>query len=232
MPKYFVVSYFVDHLIYAWIPITLIWILLILCISVLVISIFRQVIWFSVFGIYSPLMFAISMFIIWIQLSLILFLIAFISTLVIRFLNKKIYLLYSAKISLLIIFYILMIILIFGLDKLIWTNIIDIQIFSNDLIIFPIVFMILITEKIFNEWFKLFSSWWIISLFEFTILSFIIYSLLNWTSLKHLLLSYPDLIIIVFVLNIIVWRFTWLQLLEYFRFMPLIKKHLEGEEEE
>ncbi|MBU0626799.1 hypothetical protein KKG31_01430 [Patescibacteria group bacterium] len=62
---------------------------------------------------------------------------------------------------------------------------------------------------------------------EFLIISFCIYALISWTGFKHLLLSYPEFIILALVLNIVVGRFTGLQLLEYLRFMPLIKKHLE-----
>jgi len=50
--------------------------------------------------------------------------------------------------------------------------------------------------------------------------------------LKHLLLAFPELLIVIFILNIAVGRFTGLQLLEYFRFMPLIKKSSEESEEE
>jgi hypothetical protein len=62
------------------------------------------------------------------------------------------------------------------------------------------------------------------------IVSFCVLWILNWYFLKYLMLSYPELIVIVFVINIVVWRFTWLQLLEYLRFMPLIKKNFEAEE--
>jgi hypothetical protein len=50
--------------------------------------------------------------------------------------------------------------------------------------------------------------------------------------LKHLLLAFPELLILIFLLNIAVGRFTGLQLLEYFRFMPLLKNSSGSEEEE
>jgi hypothetical protein len=64
------------------------------------------------------------------------------------------------------------------------------------------------------------------------IVSFAVYGLFFWTALKHLLLAFPEVLILIFLLNIAVWRFTGLQLLEYLRFMPLIKKSSESEEEE
>ncbi|HBB03881.1 TPA: hypothetical protein DCZ39_03195 [Patescibacteria group bacterium] len=59
-----------------------------------------------------------------------------------------------------------------------------------------------------------------------------VYGLFYRTGLKHLLLAFPELLIVIFILNIAVGRFTGLQLLEYFRFMPLIKKSSEESEEE
>jgi hypothetical protein len=44
-------------------------------------------------------------------------------------------------------------------------------------------------------------------------------------------LSYPELLLVILLAIIIVGRFTWLQLFELIRFMPLIRKHLEDEEE-
>jgi hypothetical protein len=63
------------------------------------------------------------------------------------------------------------------------------------------------------------------------IVSFSVFWLLNRWWIKHILLSYPESIILVLALHIVVGRFTGLQLLEYFRFMPLIKKHFDNEEE-
>ena len=67
---------------------------------------------------------------------------------------------------------------------------------------------------------------------EFLLVSFGVFGLFYRTSLKQLLLAFPELLILIFLLNIAVGRFTGLQLLEYFRFMPLIKSSSESEEEE
>lgn len=60
-PKYLVISYLVDRLISNGFPVELITIFLVLSLGALVISILRQFVGFSVFGIYSPLLFALSM---------------------------------------------------------------------------------------------------------------------------------------------------------------------------
>lgn len=230
-PKYILISYLIDNLLYNWFPIDLIGIILILCIATLVISVFRQVIWFSVFGIYSPLLFGLAIAILNIKLSIIFLVIGFLAKILTNLLNKKIYLLFNAKLSVLVVLYFLLTTIIIGLDKIFQTNIINLDLFYNGFIIFPMMFIIIVTDKVFNEGFKLFRLWWWISFIEFLIVSFSVYGLLNRWRLKHILLSYPEIILIVLILHIFIGRFTGLQLLEYLRFMPLIKKHFDNEEE-
>jgi len=230
-PKYILISYLIDNLIYNWFPVDLIWMLLILCIATLIISIFRQVIWFSIFGIYSPLLFGLAMAMLNIELSLFLLAIWILAKLLTRLISKKIYLLFNAKLSVLVVLYFLLTIIILGLDKILHTNIINLDLFNNGFIIFPVVFIIIVTDKVFNEWFKVLSLGWWISFVEFLIVSFSVFGLLNRWWMKHTLLSYPESILLVLLLHIVIGRFTGLQLLEYLRFMPLIKKHFDSEEE-
>lgn len=222
-------SYLIDNLIANDFPINLIWLFLTLTVATLFITIFRQVIWFSVFGTFSPLLFWLSISVLGTQASVIFFLIAFIATLITRLITKRFYLLNSAKISLLITIYFMTILVVLWLDKSLGFNLIDLQIFNNAFSIFPIIFLILVTDKVFNEWFKIFSKWWLIWLAEFIVVSIIVYTIISSTWIRLILLSYPELIIIIWIWIMAVWRFTWLQVLEYFRFMPLLKWDWEEE---
>lgn len=231
-PKYLMISYFIDHLIYHGFPIELITLFLVLSLWALVISILRQIVGFSVFGIYSPLLFAVSMSILGLPLSLWLLIIWLLTKLLLKLFTKRMYLLYNAKSAMLIILYFFLLLIIFWLNTILWFNVIDITIFTNGYIIFPVIFIIIVSDKIFNEWFKLFSKWRWIAFIEFLMVSFAVYGLFFRTGLKHLLLAFPELLLLIFFLNIVVGRFTGLQLLEYFRFMPLLKNSSGTEEEE
>ncbi len=231
-PKYLVISYLVDRLIYHGFPIELITMFLVLSLWTLVISILRQIVGFSIFGIYSPLLFAVSMSILGVPFSLALLAIWLVTKLLMSLFTKRMYLLHNAKTSLLIILYFFLMLLIFWLNNLLWLNWIDTLLFANGFIIFPIIFIILVSDKVFNESFKLFSLWRRVAFAEFLIVSFAVYGLFYRTGMKHLLLAFPELLLLIFVLNIAVWRFTGLQLLEYFRFMPLLKNSSWTEEEE
>ncbi len=230
-PKYLAISYLVDRLIYHGFPVELITMFLVLSLWALLISILRQIVGFSIFGIYSPLLFAVSMSILGIPFSLTLLGVGLITKILMRLFSKRIYLLHNAKSALLIILYFFILLLVFWLNNILWLNLIDITIFANGYIIFPIIFIIIVSDKVFNEWFKLFSAGRRLAFAEFLIVSFAVYGLFYRTWLKHLLLAFPELLILIFLLNIAVGRFTGLQLLEYFRFMPLIKKSSESEEE-
>lgn len=220
--QYFL-SYITNVLIYYGMPINLLWIMLTISIAALITSIFRQIIWFSVFWVFYPIMFAVSVLILGLTLTFAFLFIAFISTLLVKLFIKKIHLLSSARVSLLIIVYFIITFLVFWADKAIWTEFIDYTVFSNSFIIFPIIFIIIITDKILSDNFSIFSLWWIVSLIEFLFVSFVIYLVINYPTFQFFMLSYPDVLFLVLIANILVGRFTWLQLLEYLRFMPLMK---------
>lgn len=229
VPKYYIVSYFLDNLISNWFPVSLVWFMLLLIVAALVISVFRQIIWFSVFGIYSPILFAISMSVLGVWVTCILFSFALFSTIITRLFTSKISMLYTARITVLIILYFMFTILFLWLDKMLWLNLVDFSVFNNSFVIFPIVSLIVVWDKVFNEWTKLFSKTRLISFLEFWLVSGLVYMIIWRWALNYFMLSYPELMILILFLNILVWRFTWLQLLEYFRFIPLLKKWDEEE---
>lgn len=230
--RWLFLSYFIDNLIANWVPINLIGLLLTLTFAALVVTAFRQIIWFSVFWTFSPLLFGLSIAVLWVKTSIIFFVIAIIATLITRVITKRLYLLNSAKLSLLLGMYFLTTILIFGLDSVFNLNIIWYQIFSNTYVIFPILFLIFATDKVFWEWYKLFSKQQIVSLLEFIVISTVVVLIINSVWLRLILLSYPEVIILLIIAIIIVWRFTGLQLFEYFRFSPILKDGDWAEEEE
>ncbi len=227
--KLYVMSYFIDLLIFNWFSTNLIWILLLIAFSVVVITIFRQMIGLSVFSVYHPLFFALSLYILWFKFTFVLFIIALVSTFLIRLITKKIYLLYSPKIALLIIIYVLLFFIFIWINVLFDMNLINIKAFSNIIIIFPTLSILFVSNKIVYEWFNIISYKWWLNILEFFIVSFVVYLILSSYYLKFLFLSYPELVFGLFILNILIWRFTGLQLTEYFRFKPLIKKYFEEE---
>ena len=89
----------------------------------------------------------------------------------------------------------------------------------------------MVCDKLFTEHFNLSKKSGRVAIVEFVIITSISRFILERQLMKNLFLSYPELVLGVIVLLVIVGRFRGLQIFELLRFMPLIKKHLEDEEE-
>lgn len=97
--------------------------------------------------------------------------------------------------------------------------------------VFPVILMLIMSEKLFPS-FKFWTKQRRIGILEFVIIVGVSYGILQWQTVSDFLLSYPEFLIVILIANIIIGRFSGLQLLELIRFMPLLKKHLDQEEEE
>ncbi|MDR2415604.1 MAG: hypothetical protein LBD75_03180 [Candidatus Peribacteria bacterium] len=89
----------------------------------------------------------------------------------------------------------------------------------------------MVSDKLFTEGFKLTVWSGRVALGEFTITAGLSRRILQSQWRRILMLSYPELLLVVLLAIIIIGRFTGLQVVELFRFMPLIRRHLEDEEE-
>jgi len=88
----------------------------------------------------------------------------------------------------------------------------------------------LLSKNLIKEDTKVFSKSFLLFITEFFFITFTLLLLFHSTLLKYILVAYPDLLWLCVLVVILIGRFTWLQLLEYIRFAPLIKKNLYEEE--
>lgn len=224
---YLPLSYFVNKLIENNFNIELLWIVLLVLFWTIIVAFFRQVIWFSVFWVYTPLLFSIILMTLKYKIALLLFIISVLSSLVTYFITKKIYILYSAKISLNYIIYV-----IFSI-ACIWfiVNYADFNLFIiNSSFILPFFIMPLLTKNFIKEDTRIFSKTFLLFILEFIFIITILLAVLKLTLLKYILIAYPDILWMLTILVIFIGRFSGLQLLEYIRFYPLIKKNIQEEE--
>ena len=206
-------------------------ILLVIALIVLVISILRQVVGLSVFWVYQPLLFGLTLFLMGWKTALFIFILACLITFVVRAFCKKVQLLHNAKVSLLIGCYILFFLFWIRADNYFWWGFISKSIWNNGYIVLPILIIAMVNDKLFTENFKVFSKAGWIAFLEFIIVSGMCWWILETQLIRNFMLSYPELLLVILILGIIIGRFSGLQLFELIRFMPLIKKHLEDEEE-
>ncbi len=224
---YLPLSYFVNKLVESQLNIEILWTVLLTLFWTLVVAFFRQIIWFSVFWVYTPLIFAVLLITLWYKLALFLFWLSVLSGIITYFFTKKIYILYSAKISLHYIIYVILSIIV------VWILItyMDFNLSSvNSSVILSFFIMPLLTKNIIKEDTRIFSKTFLFFILEFIVVTTLLLALFKIDFLKYILVAYPDMLWIFIVLVVLIGRFTWLQLLEYLRFHPLIKKSNYEEE--
>lgn len=221
-------SGFLEFLTYSGFSYQLIAFLLSLTFVVLMLNVLKQIVGLNVFWIYYPILFAITLSILGYS-TLIFVGIWFISLLLVNIFSKQVHLLIHAKRALLISLYIALFLFILGIDNYFELSIINYSVFDNPYIIFPLFIAIILADKIFQEEINVFSGIGMIDLLQYGIVTGIIYGCMEFKTLQYFLISFPDVIILVIFLNIIIGRYMWLQLFEYFRFSPLLRKLNEEE---
>jgi hypothetical protein len=228
---YLFLSYLVDEAINNGISLQILGTLLIISVLVLLISTLRQIIGLSVFGVYQPLLFAVTLFLIGWKATLFFSIITIFSTLLVRIFSKQMYLLQSAKISLLVCLYSILLLIGFWADQQLGIGLLGKSLWSNGFIIFPVLILVMVSDKLFTDSFKIGEKSGRIALGEFIVITGISRCMLQSQMLRTFMLSYPEMLLVVLLAIIIVGRFTGLQIVELLRFMPLIRRHLEDEEE-
>ena len=230
--KLFFVSYFVDYLLLNGFPLQLLILILVLPVVALLISFSRQVIGMWVFGLFGPLLFALSMSIMWWKLACVLLLAAVIAVVLTTLFTQRIYLLSSPKLASMLILYTLFAIFLFRVHDVFGLEYFTFDILSNSFVIFGYLAILITAKNLVTETVIQFKKWRWISLLEFVLLSIVIFYLVRRDRLQNIMLWYPELVVLIVFLNVIVGRFTWLQIKEYARFAPLIWYNLENEVEE
>lgn len=219
-------GYVIDYLIYNWFPLESIKLFLVLTLCVLLIALRRQVIGFSAFGVYQPLIFALALAAVWRKLTLSLLGIGLIASVIVSLFVKKVNLLFSAKLWLLITVYIIVTLAAFSFLKS--RGFIErFTIFDQQHFLVVYLFILIVSQKIFFEKINLMNKKRRFSLIQFGSLSLLLFAIVTSTWLQNLLLTYPEILILIVIWLLLLWRYTWLQLLEYVRFRPLIKIQLK-----
>lgn len=218
---------FTNKLISSGFPIGILWIIFSLGVSVTLINFIRQFIWISIFNLYYPIFFALSIYLFSLNITLILFLASLLSIFFMKLVYKKIHFLLNTKLSLFFIFYLIISIIIIWIFNL--YNFIDFFELKSNLVVFPFIIIPMTVYKIFADERKIFSLSFLLYVFEFIFVSWVAYFTLKSITIQNIFIAYTELLLVLFIINLLIWKFTWLQLLEYIRFLPLIKKHFQEE---
>ena len=224
----FSMNSFLEYLSYSGVSYNFLGFMLVLAVVALVFNILKQVVGFDVFSIYYPMMLAIIFAQMGEKFSLVFVILAIISVLLVRFITRHIQLLFNARKAFLVSMYILLIFLALGLDNVLSLGIFDYTHFDKAFAILAIFATLFIVEKIIenNNMFSISGAFLIV---QYIVVVAIAIFVLTSRPLQYFLISYPDLIFIIVVLNLLVGRYMGLQLVEYVRFLPILRNINEEE---
>lgn len=176
----------------------------------------RQIIGIRGFGIYITLIVAFAFVATGLKYGLVVFFVVVAVGTFLRSLIKKIRILYLPRMAIILTGVTLVIFLMFYLGS--YLNIQGLQIIS----IFPILITMLIVERFVAAQIERGANTAILMTIETLILAVISYFIISWTVLQKLILSFPIVtILILFLFNFALGKWTGLRLTEYFRFKEL-----------
>jgi len=216
-------AYGINYMVNQGVPINTIYLLLTLPLIATILSFTRQFIGIKAFGIYTPTIIALSFLGTGIGYGLLIFVIVLFIASLGRVLARKIGLLYLPRMALILIIVSLTIFILFLLGA-----------FSKDIglitiSVFPILILIVLAEKFVAAQIEKGNKTAIILTIETLILSSLCYWIASLPSTKAILLGYPEIIFLFFIINIFLGKWSGLRLMEYFRFRKVIK-HVESAE--
>jgi len=209
-------SYLLNYLINKGVSQNTIFLILVLPVIATIISFSRQIIGVKAFGIYVPSILALTFLEINIQWGLFIFVVLLVAGTLARLIARKLQLLYMPRMAIVLTLVALTIFAVFVLgsyfDK---TSLLSIS-------IFPIIVMIILTEKFIEAQIEKGNRQAIRLTIETLVLSVASYYFVSWETFKTLIMAYPELIFLTIILNIIFGRFSGLRVFEYFRFRKLL----------
>jgi len=170
------------------------------------------------FGIYTPTIISLSFIATGLKYGLSIFLIILLVATLLRFLLRRFKLLYLPRMAIVlcVLALVLLLIFIFGayFNK---TGMIGLS-------IFPVLILIILVEKFVAVQIEKGGLTAILLSVETILVSVICYWVVNWEWFKTLILSYPELVLLTIVINIVLGRWAGLRLSEYIRFRKLRAK--------
>jgi len=181
------------------------------------IAAFRQLIGIKSFGIYTPLVLTFAFWAIGIKYGLAIFMVIFVTGTAVRYLLKNFRLLYMPRMAIVLTVISLAILALLAAGGYFQKT----GLASTSIL--PILILITLIEKfISTQVEKGFRTATFLSV-ETLIISIAGYYFIIWDSFRNLVLEHPEYILLLFIINIFLGKWTGIRLSEYLRFRKVIK---------
>ncbi len=210
-------SFFVNFMITQGIPSNTIVLLLMLPVIATIITFLKQVIGVTTFGLYTPAIITLSFMALGLKFGVIILILILITGAILRKALEHVRLLHIPRIA--IVFTISTLILLLMLT---FGTYLDISNLAS-IAVFPMLIMTTLAEKFVSA--QSGKGVWAAALLmlETTIVSLICYWVVESQFLQNLMLSYPEIIILLILVNLGLGRWTGLRFFEYIRFREVMK---------
>ncbi|MEW6407746.1 MAG: 7TM domain-containing protein [Patescibacteria group bacterium] len=210
-------AYGINYLVNNGVAIENIFLILILPIIASVVAFTRQFLGIKTFGIYTPTIITLSFVAMGLKFGLVFFIVIMILATLFRFALKKSRLLYLPRMALLLTIVAFAIFVIFLLGA-------KFNIFGIiSLSIFPILILIIMSEKFIAAQIEKGGWQTIILTLETILVSIACYFLITWPWFKNFILTYPELTLLTLIIDVLLGKWIGLRLSEYLRFQELRK---------
>ena len=179
----------------------------------------RQIIGIKGFGIYTSLLIALAFLVVGLEYGLLTFVVLVLAGTVTRFAIKKLRLSYLPRMAIVLTVVALVLLLMFwGASLLGFKSFLEISVFA-------VLIMITLVEKFISAQIDKGPKTAVLLTVETIFLAIISYFLLSWSSFQQIIFSFPlSIVILSFLFNILLGKWTGLRLFEYWRFRDVLKK--------
>lgn len=177
----------------------------------------RQIIGIKAFGIYTPLIITFAFFDMGIKYGLAIFIVVLLTGTLARYIVRLFHLLYLPRMGIVLSATALAILF------LLFEGVVSRRTVLISSSIFSILIMITLAEKFIAAQIEKGLKSAVVLSIETLLISIAGYYILEWNQLQNLVFFYPQIILVAFLINILLGRWSGLRLIEYFRFKGLLK---------
>lgn len=210
-------SHFINSLINKGVPVNTILLILMIPVVATFITFVRQVVGIKAFGIYIPTILTLTFVAIGLYAGLITIVVIVIVGTLMRMGLKKLRLLYLPRMALVItVVALAMLFMFYASGETPYLSLISVS-------VFPILILIILVEEFIKVQMEEGGRSALILTIETIVLSIVSFYGVNSNMVRTVLLSYPEVILITFVINLILGKWAGLRLWEYYRFREVIR---------
>ncbi len=222
IPAWYLLTHLVNAMLSLGVSTQTILLLLALPVIAMILAFLRQVVGVTTFGLFTPAIITLSFLVLGWMIGVLFLLFILMTGYASRTLLRRLPILYIPKLA-----------IILGIGSITLLLLVAVGTSFGVLLSHDTVFVLLIMSTLVESFLNVKSEQGmrsaVLAVGQTIVAALLCVMLIQWASFRALLLAYPEMILLTFIVNILVGRYTGLRITEYFRFREVFR-HLEGQE--